>query len=42
MMKQVLLDAYKELFENCNLLEEHYKQMMVQKLHYDIVPYIFY
>ncbi|CAK9194201.1 unnamed protein product [Sphagnum troendelagicum] len=27
-MKQVLPDAYKELLENCNLLEEHYKEMM--------------
>lgn len=41
-MKQVLPDAYKELLENCNLLEEHYKEMMVHKLRYDIVPCIFY
>jgi hypothetical protein len=41
-MKQVLPDAYKELLENCNLLEEHYKEMMVQKLYNDIVPCIFY
>lgn len=27
-MKQVLPDAYKELFENCDILEAHYKEMM--------------
>jgi pyruvate,orthophosphate dikinase len=27
-MRQALPDAYKELLENCNILESHYKEMM--------------
>lgn len=29
-MKQCMPDAYKELVENCNILELHYKDMMVR------------
>lgn len=28
-MRQGLPDAYKELLENCDILEQHYKDMMV-------------
>ena len=28
-MRQALPDAYKELLENCDILESHYKEMMV-------------
>lgn len=31
-MRQALPDAYKELLENCDILEAHYKEMMVRSL----------
>lgn len=31
-MRQALPDAYKELLENCDILEGHYKEMMVRSL----------
>lgn len=31
-MRQALPDAYKELLENCDILEAHYKEMMVRLL----------
>jgi hypothetical protein len=40
-MRQALPDAYKELLENCNILESHYKEMMVWRLHENIVPDIY-
>ena len=33
-MRQALPDAYKELLENCDILEAHYKEMMVRSLMY--------
>jgi pyruvate,orthophosphate dikinase len=32
-MRQALPDAYSELLENCEILEKHYKDMMVNSHH---------
>lgn len=32
-MRRALPDAYKELLENCDILESHYKEMMVSALY---------
>lgn len=33
-MKECMPEAYKELVENCEILERHYKDMMVNLWHY--------
>lgn len=35
-MKRVMPQAYAELVENCDILEGHYKDMMVNKTHNSI------
>lgn len=35
-MKNCMPDAYKELVENCEILEKHYKDMMVYIFSYSI------
>lgn len=32
-MKKCMAEAYKELVENCEILEAHYKDMMVKTIH---------
>jgi pyruvate,orthophosphate dikinase len=34
-MKDAMPEAYKELVENCEILEKHYKEMMVMVLSCD-------
>lgn len=35
-MRQALPDAYKELLENCDILEAHYKEMMVGSPYHNV------
>jgi len=37
-LKNCLPEAYKELEENCEILERHYKDMMVTDLHVSLFP----